>query len=224
MVGSPASGNNPSRTHKPASTPWAGPKQVQDDMPEIYAWSSANGPLDYHSIPLVEEAPRNCRSPSTSISKASTLNNSESPSQESVRGRGSQQQRLKRVPVQDVSWKGPRRHVRKLCNILRPWWGEIFWSFASVLLVLAIVALLYWAERKPLPRWPLGFTLNTAVALLATLCRACSVVPVGEALAQMKWNWFAEGKPRPLRDLGIVDKASRGPWGGIVMAFSVRMR
>ncbi|KAH9232766.1 hypothetical protein K456DRAFT_37974 [Colletotrichum gloeosporioides 23] len=68
--------------------------------------------------------------------------------------------------------------------------------------------------RPPLPDWPSGITVNTAVAFISTVARTAFTVPVAEGLSQCKWNWFKK-KPRHLRDFDLFDSASRGPWGSM---------
>lgn len=91
----------------------------------------------------------------------------------------------------------------------------------SILLLVSIVIVLLFRDEKPLPDWPLGLTVNTVVALLATGCRATQVVPISEGIAQLKWNWLAKGQ-KPLMDLEVFNQASRGPWGSIRMVFTAR--
>lgn len=115
----------------------------------------------------------------------------------------------------------PPGRSRKLMAL--SWAVEFFWCLVSIVLLAALAMILAIHNGKPLPRWPLGLTLNTVVALLATFCRASFVVAVTEGVSQLKWNWFAE-KPRPLNDLEIFDQASRGPWGSIRSLFGSRWR
>ncbi|CAI0651714.1 unnamed protein product, partial [Colletotrichum noveboracense] len=78
----------------------------------------------------------------------------------------------------------------------------------------ALVVLLYGFNDQPLPDWPSGITVNTAVAFISTVARTAFTVPVAEGLSQCKWNWFKK-KPRHLRDFDLFDSASRGPWGSM---------
>ncbi|KAL2204502.1 hypothetical protein CC79DRAFT_1144090 [Sarocladium strictum] len=94
------------------------------------------------------------------------------------------------------------------------WLPECLWCIASLGLLGAIIAVLAWRNNKPLPSWYADITVNTVIALLATICRAATIVPISEGLSQLKWIWFAQGT-RPLRDIGVFEKASRGPWGSL---------
>lgn len=71
--------------------------------------------------------------------------------------------------------------------------------------------------RSP-PQWPLGITLNTLVALFTTFSRMAFMAPVIEGIGQLKWTWFINrDKPQPLIDFQILDDASRGQWGSLVV-------
>ena len=90
-------------------------------------------------------------------------------------------------------------------------------------LFVALVVVLVHYNNKRLPDWPLGLTLNTAVAALATAARSVIIIPVTEGISQLKWNWFVK-KERPVRDLLTFDQASRGPWGSFRMMVAARGR
>lgn len=106
-------------------------------------------------------------------------------------------------------------------TLVTAWAPEAVWSLLSVGLLAALVILLNQYNGKPLPDWPAGLTLNAAVALIATILRAVTVMIVSEGLSQLKWNRFAF-KDRRLTDLHIFDQASRGPWGSLLMLLKAR--
>lgn len=95
------------------------------------------------------------------------------------------------------------------------------WELASVLLTIgllaAIVAIMLHFENRTLADWPLGISLNTLIALLATIMRAAMLVAVAEVIGQLKWTWFSTG--RPLNHLQVFDRASRGVWGSLQLLF-----
>ncbi|KAF4815813.1 hypothetical protein CGCTS75_v012828 [Colletotrichum tropicale] len=99
-------------------------------------------------------------------------------------------------------------------KIFNGWWLEIFCCWLSIASLGALVVLLYGFNDQPLPDWPSGITVNTAVAFISTVARTAFTVPVAEGLSQCKWNWFKK-KPRQLRDFDLFDSASRGPWGSM---------
>ncbi|KAF6811683.1 hypothetical protein CPLU01_15061 [Colletotrichum plurivorum] len=107
---------------------------------------------------------------------------------------------------------GARKNIMR--QILHGWWQEFAYCAVGVAALAALAGVLHRFDGETMPDWPSGLTLNTIVALLATVCRAAFVIPVTEALAQAKWNWFRE-KPRSLGDFEAFDQASRGPWGSL---------
>ncbi|KAG9254862.1 uncharacterized protein F5Z01DRAFT_654991 [Emericellopsis atlantica] len=112
---------------------------------------------------------------------------------------------------------------RSWASHLRAWAPEIGCILLAVGLFVALTVVLDRCNDKRLPQWPLGLTLNTAVALLATLCRSIIMLPVADAISQFKWNWFASGH-HPIKDLYIFDQASRGPWGSLRLLGRMRGR
>lgn len=60
--------------------------------------------------------------------------------------------------------------------------------------------------------------LNAIVSTLATLSGSSMLFSVSAAMGQAKWDWISE-QPRPLRDLELLDEASRGPLGSFEMLF-----
>lgn len=112
---------------------------------------------------------------------------------------------------------------RSWASHLRAWAPEVGCILLAIGLFVALTVVLDTCNDNRLPQWPLGLTLNTVVALLATLCRSIIVLPVADAISQFKWNWFATGH-RPIKDLYIFDQASRGPWGSLRLLSRMRGR
>ncbi|KAI6778012.1 uncharacterized protein J7T54_007409 [Emericellopsis cladophorae] len=117
----------------------------------------------------------------------------------------------------------PPRPSRPLSSHFKAWAAEAGEILLAIGLFVALVIILDTYNGKRLPQWPLGLTLNTIVALLATLCRSIIILPVAEGISQFKWNWFVTGK-RPIKDLLIFDQASRGPWGSLRLLFRLHGR
>ncbi|KAL0933653.1 uncharacterized protein CTRU02_210452 [Colletotrichum truncatum] len=116
----------------------------------------------------------------------------------------------------------PTQRSRSIFYILQGWWPELVWSLVSILCLVALVTVLSSYDGKPLPNWPAGFTLNTVIAFISTVCRTAFVLPVVEGLSQYKWNWYKS--PRPLADFQIFDQASRGPWGSLKLLVTTKGR
>ncbi|KAF6828957.1 hypothetical protein CPLU01_08187 [Colletotrichum plurivorum] len=108
----------------------------------------------------------------------------------------------------------------------RVWALELVCILLSVLLFVVIILVLFISNNGPLPEWPLGITLNTFLALFATLAKAAFMIPVSVALSQTQWAWLNQDgmNPRPLYDLDVIDQASRGAWGSIVLLWRFRLR
>ncbi|KAF2438951.1 hypothetical protein P171DRAFT_328896, partial [Karstenula rhodostoma CBS 690.94] len=98
------------------------------------------------------------------------------------------------------------------------WLIEIIsWTF-SALSMVGIIIVLYHYQHRPLPRWPLGLTLNAYISVLAKVSGAALLLPVSEALGQLKWIWFRVNgdkstQSKKMWDFELFDNASRGPWG-----------
>ena len=101
------------------------------------------------------------------------------------------------------------------------WWiYEVVCTITSIASFAAICGVLIVADNKSQARYIYSeLTLNGLIALLTTLMRASMMVAVGAALGQQRWNWFAR-QTRELRDLEVLDEASRGPWGSTKLLFS----
>lgn len=87
----------------------------------------------------------------------------------------------------------------------------------------AIVVLLANLNNKPLPN--MGFlTLNGIVSTLAGISKAALILPISEAISQLKRQWFWNvDRPRPISDFQIYDSASRGPWGSLCLLARPRL-
>jgi hypothetical protein len=83
----------------------------------------------------------------------------------------------------------------------------------------AIIALLASLRDAPLARWPLGLTIITVLSKLAS---AALILPISEAIGQLKWSWFHGKEAKDAFDFEIFDKASRGAWGSILLLFRTR--
>ncbi|KLU89730.1 hypothetical protein MAPG_08699 [Magnaporthiopsis poae ATCC 64411] len=104
------------------------------------------------------------------------------------------------------------------CSVLRIWVWELLSLLAAVGLVVAVTAVLSVHNGSPLPELPYGMSLNSLVALLATLLRSAVAVVVIEVLGQARWSWFASSSPqqaRPLSDLEIYQAAGHGLIGSM---------
>ncbi|KAI8935466.1 hypothetical protein NX059_008036 [Plenodomus lindquistii] len=105
-------------------------------------------------------------------------------------------------------------------NVLKRWLLEIIsWIFSAICMGAVIGVLLY-LKDDPLAKWPLaektGVTLNAYISILSKMAGASLILPVSEALGQLKWSWFQQNS-KQMWDFEIFDNASRGPWGSILL-------
>jgi hypothetical protein len=105
-------------------------------------------------------------------------------------------------------------------NIIKRWLLEIIsWAF-SALCMAAVIGVLIYFKDDPLSRWTLadktGITLNAYISILSKMAGAALILPVSEALGQLKWSWFQQNS-KQMWDFEIFDNASRGPWGSLLL-------
>jgi len=102
-------------------------------------------------------------------------------------------------------------------NVAKRWLLEIISWLLSALCMCAIIVLLFFQQDKPLPEhWPMNITLGAYIATLSRIASASLMLPVSEALGQLKWNWF-QGRSKKMWDFELFDNASRGPWGSLML-------
>ncbi|KAK5652179.1 hypothetical protein OQA88_10822 [Cercophora sp. LCS_1] len=121
-----------------------------------------------------------------------------------------------RVTLQD----GEGRTHRLARRIRRFWVPEILWCGVGLGCGAAIIAVLAQYDGNRPPEWPLGITLNTLLAFLATIAKAAFITPVTRGLGQLRWVWFT--KPRRAYDFEVFDGATRGPFGSLRLLVSRR--
>ncbi|KAK4892231.1 polynucleotide adenylyltransferase [Elasticomyces elasticus] len=110
--------------------------------------------------------------------------------------------------------------IRRVCVTL--WIWEMLSILTSTTCIAAVVVLLSLYDGKPLPSWRYGLTINGVISILAVITKASMVLPIAEAISQLKWDHFWRS-PRPVRDFESFDSASRGPWGSLTMLLNVRL-
>jgi hypothetical protein len=112
-------------------------------------------------------------------------------------------------------------------NILKRWLLEILSWLLSAACMFAIIAVLVVLKDQKLTKWSLaektGLTLNAYISVLSKIAGAALILPVSEALGQLKWSWFL-GHSRQMWDYEIFDNASRGPWGALLLLIRTKGR
>ncbi|KAL6712187.1 hypothetical protein ACN47E_000064 [Coniothyrium glycines] len=105
-------------------------------------------------------------------------------------------------------------------NVMERWMLEIVSWLISAICMGAIIAVLIVLRDQPASKWPfdnIGLTLNTFVSILSRIAGAALLLPVAEALGQLKWSWFIKGDSKKMWDFEMFDNASRGPWGAFLL-------
>ncbi|KAG6357754.1 hypothetical protein INS49_013633 [Diaporthe citri] len=102
----------------------------------------------------------------------------------------------------------------------RLWLWEILSITVAALALVAIVITLVLHRDHPLPKWPSAITINALIAVFTAVFKACLMMPIAEAIGQLKWLWYQ--KSRPLRHMEHWDLASRGPWGSMLLIFLLK--
>ncbi|KAL1592448.1 hypothetical protein SLS59_009801 [Nothophoma quercina] len=93
-------------------------------------------------------------------------------------------------------------------SILKRWSFEITSLLISLICLIWIVLIYVHESGRLLNNFPNA--LGTA-NVLGKIVSACLILPITEALGQLKWNWFH--KSNAMWDFEIFDKATIGPWG-----------
>ncbi|KAF2652311.1 hypothetical protein K491DRAFT_664029 [Lophiostoma macrostomum CBS 122681] len=103
------------------------------------------------------------------------------------------------------------------------WWWELFSWLVSFLCVSAIVGVLLLYSGKKQPDFIIpGITINAFISVFAAVAKAALILPVSEAIGQLKWIWFQNDAN--LWDIDLFDGASRGPWGSMMLLLKSKCR
>jgi hypothetical protein len=126
-------------------------------------------------------------------------------------------------PLSGFEWDAPTEPKAKsfITRWFVEWWllEIISWVFSAICMSVILSVLLHFNGRS-LPDWKLGLTLNSFISILSGFAKASLLLPTAQALSQLKWTWFR--KPRQLADFEIIDSASRGPLGSMVLLASTK--
>jgi hypothetical protein len=121
--------------------------------------------------------------------------------------------------------KSSKRHL----TLQQSWWPfEIIAAVVSALAMAALIGVLYRYDGRVVQDLPLSLTLNSVVAILATVSRTALMIPVASGISQWKWSWFhphgAILRGKKLEDLETFDNASRGSWGSLKLLWRLKAR
>ncbi|PYI13750.1 hypothetical protein BO99DRAFT_477529 [Aspergillus violaceofuscus CBS 115571] len=118
---------------------------------------------------------------------------------------------------------GPEKK-RSTWTVMQEWYVlELASMLVAAGCVVATVIVLRRYDRRPQPAWRY-MSLNALISWLSTISKACILFAVSEALGQLKWVWFAQGRRRPLPNLQTFDSASRGLYGSAQLIWMLRGR
>lgn len=111
------------------------------------------------------------------------------------------------------------------------WWPEVLALLCSLISFASIIGLAKHFRGHGLQRTglPAGLTLNSLIALLATISRAALLIPVASALFQEAFIWLYMDRQRPsrdgqLRDLEVSHEAAQGAVGSLKLLRQLRRR
>lgn len=119
-----------------------------------------------------------------------------------------------------------QRFERKLArynasdNVFKKWLFEIVSWLISAISMVAIVLIYVKIQDRPHSLHESSLTWTNVLGKIST---AALIVPTTEALGQLKWNWF-KNSSKAVWDFEIFDKASRGPWGALMLLLRTRGR
>lgn len=106
------------------------------------------------------------------------------------------------------------------------WWFEIASAVLSIACIVGLAVVLYKIDGKPYQAWRLGnvdITPNSMLSILSTVSKASFMLPVAEAIGQLKWTYFQQ-RPHPLMDIQRFDDASRGPLGAVILLWTMKVQ
>ena len=127
------------------------------------------------------------------------------------------------------SHPGGHRHIHHIYEkYVHDWWlTEILSMIIGLICIIALCVLLHQYDNTPTSQsngfFGVNITLNTLVSILSSLGKAALLHSVAECVSQLKWMWYLK-YDRPLADLDIFDRASRGPWGGLKLLWRINVR
>ncbi|KAF1936137.1 hypothetical protein EJ02DRAFT_438724 [Clathrospora elynae] len=104
-------------------------------------------------------------------------------------------------------------------SVFKRWLFEMLSWLISAFCMIAIVFIYVHVKDRPISE---SASLLIWTNVLGKVASAALIVPTSEALGQLKWNWFHNSNA--MWDFEIFDKASRGPWGALMLLFRTKGR
>lgn len=103
------------------------------------------------------------------------------------------------------------------------WWWEIGGALLSIICVGLVLVVLFEANDCALAAWPLWIQPNSLIAVFTTVGKSGMMIPIASCISQLKWRHF-ELRANRLSHLQLLDEASRGPWGSLMLLSDIRIR
>lgn len=128
-------------------------------------------------------------------------------------------------PEEEASLDFTQRIEKKLSeynaskNVFKRWLFEMVSWLISAPCMIAIILTYLQIKDRPISESSM-FLIWTNV--LGKVSSATLIMPVTEALGQLKWNWFQ--KSNAMWDFDIFDKACKGPLGAVMLLFRTKGR
>ena len=85
----------------------------------------------------------------------------------------------------------------------------------------ACIGLLLYSQDRLLSDRSLALA---AYNVLSKVASAALILPISEAIGQLKWTWFSGSESKEMIDFEIFDKASRGAWGSFLLLYRTKGR
>jgi hypothetical protein len=105
------------------------------------------------------------------------------------------------------------------------WTWEILMLGLSLASFAALIVMLSVYQGKSTPQLPLDITFNAIISTLATISKSAALLVVAASMSQYKWLLLRDTKQDcNLRDVQLIDDASRGLWGSIKLLPCIRNR
>lgn len=127
-----------------------------------------------------------------------------------------------RKPSQKSTYAGQSSTHKAKRTILRSWWREIVATIFSITSMGLVLLLVLKINNTALGSWnfhvgSIAIQPNTLISVLTTIGQTLMMVPVTACIGQLKWRYFR--RARHLHHMQLMDDASRGPWGSLLLLF-----
>lgn len=124
------------------------------------------------------------------------------------------------TPSQECTDKHQSRAQKNRDTILRYRWREIFATIFRTTSIALVLVLVLKINNTALgyPKFHVGSLAikpNTLISVLTTIGQTLMMVPVTVSIGQLKWRYFRRAPH--LHHMQLMDDASRGPWGSLLL-------